>query len=219
MPENMRPREKLLQQGEASLSDAELLAIILSKGIIGKTALDIANHLLINHEGSLRYLMEATVDELTREPGIGEAKAVAIKAAVEIGRRISIGQQHKITIKSPEDVKNAFMEDMRFLDRERFRVLYLDRKNGIILWEDVSVGGLHSSIVHPREVFKTAVKNSAASIILIHNHPSGDPTPSKEDVETTKGLIEAGKIMGINVLDHIIIGYDSYCSLKNKGLI
>ncbi|NLT20965.1 MAG: DNA repair protein RadC [Syntrophomonadaceae bacterium] len=219
MPENMRPREKLLQQGESSLSDAELLAIILGQGIVGKTALDIANHVLINHEGRLRYLMEATVDELTKEPGIGEAKAVTIKAAVEIGRRISIGQQHKITIKSPEDVKNAFMEDMRFLDRERFRVLYLDRKNGIILWEDVSVGGLHSSIVHPREVFKTAVKNSAASIILIHNHPSGDPTPSKEDVETTKGLIEAGKIMGINVLDHIIIGYDSYCSLKNKGLI
>ncbi|MDD3853597.1 MAG: DNA repair protein RadC, partial [Syntrophomonadaceae bacterium] len=106
-----------------------------------------------------------------------------------------------------------------FLDREYFRVLYLDRKNGIILWEDVSIGGLHSSIVHPREVFKTAVKNSAASIILIHNHPSGDPTPSKEDVDTTKNLIEAGKIMGINVLDHIIIGYDSYCSLKNKGLI
>lgn len=219
MPENMRPREKLLQQGESSLSDAELLAIILGQGIVGKTALDIANHVLINHEGRVRYLMEATVDELTKEPGIGEAKAVTIKAAVEIGRRISIGQQHKITIKSPEDVKNAFMEDMRFLDRERFRVLYLDRKNGIILWEDVSVGGLHSSIVHPREVFKTAVKNSAASIILIHNHPSGDPTPSKEDVETTKGLIEAGKIMGINVLDHIIIGYDSYCSLKNKGLI
>ena len=219
MPENMRPREKLLQQGESSLSDAELLAIILGQGIVGKTALDIANHVLINHEGRLRYLMEATVDELTKEPGIGEAKAVTIKAAVEIGRRISIGQQHKITIKSPEDVKNAFMEDMRFLDREYFRVLYLDRKNGIILWEDVSIGGLHSSIVHPREVFKTAVKNSAASIILIHNHPSGGAHPSSMDIQITDKLNQVCTLLDVNLLDHVIIGEREWFSFREKEMV
>jgi DNA repair protein RadC len=111
------------------------------------------------------------------------------------------------------------IQEMRGLDREHFKVLYLDRKGGLIVKEDVSVGGLHSSIVHPREVFKTAVKRSAASIILAHNHPSGDPTPSREDVDITRRLIEAGKLMGIEVLDHVVIGENTYCSLKEKGLI
>ncbi len=218
MPENMRPREKMLAGGEKSLSDVELLAIILGKGTRSLSALELANLLLVKH-GSLRYLKEAGLEELIAERGIGPAKAVAIKAAVEIGRRVAQDVQKKTSIRSPEDVKNVVMEEMRYFDREHFRALYLDRKGGLLAMEDVSVGGLHSSLVHPREVFKTAVKKSAASIIIVHNHPSGDPTPSEEDIEVTRRLIEAGKIMGIEILDHVIIGENVYCSLKSRGLI
>ena len=218
MPEMMRPREKLMAWGEASLTDAELLAIIIGMGTRKMSALGLANKLLIKH-GGLRYLKEASIEELTEEKGIGPAKAVSIKAAVEIGRRVALNVQIKAPIRSPEDVKDLVMEDMRYFDREHFRVLYLDRKNGLLAMEDISIGGLHSSIVHPREVFKIAVKKSAAGIILVHNHPSGDPTPSKEDIDVTRRLIEAGKIIGIEVLDHLIIGDNIYCSFKAKSLI
>ncbi|MDD3268339.1 MAG: DNA repair protein RadC [Syntrophomonadaceae bacterium] len=223
LPENMRPREKLMSSGEGSLNDAELLAIVLGSGSPELNALDLAAHLLSKHNGNLRYLREASLEELQAERGIGPAKAVAVKAAIEMGKRIAGDIQIRRTIKSPEDVKNTvkemLMEEMRNYDREHFRVMYLDRKGGLLLMEDVSIGGLHSSIVHPREVFKTAVKKSAASIILVHNHPSGDPAPSTEDIEVSRRLIEAGKIMGIEVLDHVIIGEKKYCSLKERGLI
>ena len=153
------------------------------------------------------------------EHGIGTAKAVSIKAAIELGRRLALCQEDRPVITSPEDVKMLVMEEMRYLDREHFKVLYLDRKGGIIIAEDISVGGLHSSMAHPREVFKNAVKRSAASVILVHNHPSGDPSPSHEDVETTRRLAEAGRIVGIEVLDHVIIGDNRYCSMKSRGLI
>jgi len=218
MPETMRPREKLLKNGEMSLSDAELLAIVLGMGTRNVSALELANFLLAKYKG-LRGLKEASLEELLEERGIGPAKAVGIKAAIGLGRRLALDVQEKIPIKSPEDVKNIVMEEMRYFDREHFRSLYLDRKGGLMVMEDVSIGSLHSSIVHPREVFKTAVKKSAASIILVHNHPSGDPTPSKEDIDVTNRLIEAGKIMGIEVLDHIVIGEGTYCSLKARGLI
>lgn len=218
MPEAMRPREKMLNRGEYCLNEAELLAIVLGQGTRSTSAIQLAHCLLINY-GGLRGLKEASIRELMGIKGIGLAKAVAVKAAIELGRRISLDIRSRPYIKSPEDVKNMLMEDMRYSDRERFRVLYLDRKGGLICMEDISVGGLNSSIVHPREVFKTAVKNSAASIIAVHNHPSGDPSPSKEDVEVTRRLIEAGNIMGIEVLDHIIIGESTYCSLKAKSLI
>ena len=222
MPESMRPREKLMARGEASLNDAELLAIVLGMGTKKINALDLATRMLVKH-GSLRQLKEASLEELTSEKGVGPAKAVSIKAAIEIGRRIAGDVQSRIAIRSPEDVINAVasmnMEEMRYFDREHFRVMYLDRKGGLLLMEDVSVGGLHSSIVHPREVFKTAVKKSAASMILVHNHPSGDPTPSREDIDITRRLMEAGQLMGIEVLDHVIIGENTYCSLKARGLI
>jgi DNA repair protein RadC len=173
--------------------------------------------------GSLRNLKEASLEELTGERGIGPAKAVGIKAAIEMGRRIARDVHSRIPIKSPEDVVNTVagitMEEMRYYDREHFRVIYLDRKGGLLSMEDISVGGLHSSLVHPREVFKTAVKKSAASMILVHNHPSGDPAPSQEDINITRRLIEAGKLMGIEIIDHVIIGDNKYCSLKAKGLI
>lgn len=218
MPVDMRPREKMLSKGERSLSEAELLAIILGMGTKNLSALDLAKHLLVKYRG-LRNLREVSLNELISEHGMGPAKAVSIKAAFELGRRMALSTQQKEVVKSPEDVKNIVMEDMRYFDREYFRVLYLDRKNGIIFMEDISVGGLHSAVVHPREVFKNAVKMSAAAVILVHNHPSGDPAPSKEDIEITQRLIEAGRILGIEVLDHIIVGENRYCSLKAEHLI
>ncbi len=218
MPEDMRPREKLMLKGERNLDDAELLAIILGQGTRELSALELAQLLMIKYK-SLRHLKDASLEELLEEKGIGPAKAVSVKASIEMGRRMAQDSQLKTQIKSPDDVKNIVMEEMRYFDREHFRVIYLDRKGGMLEMQDISVGGLHSSIVHPREVFKVAVKKSAASLILVHNHPSGDPTPSKEDVDITLRLIEAGNIMGITVLDHIVIGDNTYCSLKSKGLI
>ncbi len=218
MPESMRPREKLLAQGEAFLSDVEMLAIIIGHGTHKLSALDLGQALIARF-GSLRSLKEASIEELIAVKGIGKAKAISIKAALELGRRLSLDMRNKIKICSPEDVKSVVMEDMRYYDREHFRVMYLNRKNSLIIMEDVSIGGLHSSVVHPREVFKTAIKRSAASMILIHNHPSGDPTPSQDDIEVTKRLIESGKLIGIEVIDHIIIGENEFYSMKREQLI
>lgn len=218
MPENMRPREKMLAIGERALSEIELLAIIIGRGTSNLNAIELATALLASF-GGLRRLKEASLEELISHHGIGLAKAASIKAALELGRRAARDIWDKMPIKSPEDVKNIVLEEMRYFDREHFRVLYLDRKGGLISQEDVSIGGLHSSLVHPREVFKTAIKRSAASVILVHNHPSGDPEPSKEDVEVSRMLIEAGRLMGIEVLDHVIIGENNYTSLKSRGLI
>jgi DNA repair protein RadC len=222
MPKNMRPREKLLEHGETNLNEHELLAIILGNGTRDTSALELANQLLETHQG-LRHLQEASLEELKQAKGIGPAKAAGIKATFEIARRVAMDVKNRILIKSPEDVQQIATQSlgplMRDYDREHFMVLYLDRKGGLIVQENVSVGGLHSSIVHPREVFKTAVKRSAASIILAHNHPSGDPAPSREDIDITRRLIEAGQIVGIEIIDHVIIGDNRYCSFKDKGLI
>lgn len=218
LPENMRPREKMLAAGEMALSEAELLAIIIGRGTSSLNAIELATVLLTSF-GGMRGLKEASLEELISHHGIGLAKGAGIKAALELGRRGALDIWNKTPIKSPEDVKNIVLEEMRYFDREHFRVLYLDRKGGLISMEDVSIGGLHSSLVHPREVYKTAIKRSAASIILVHNHPSGDSEPSKEDIEVSRMLIEAGRLMGIEVLDHVIIGEKNYTSLKSRGLI
>lgn len=222
MPSSLRPREKLLEHGEAALNEYELLALVLGNGTRDTSALELANQILKNFKG-LRHLQEASVEELEQIKGVGPAKAAVIKAALEIGHRIAIDVETRLTIRCPEDVcrliTQTLLPEMRDYDREHFMVIYLDRKGGIITRGSVSVGGLHSSIVHPREVYKTAIKRSAASVILVHNHPSGDPAPSREDIEITRRLIEAGRIIGIEVMDHIIIGENNYCSLKEKGLI
>lgn len=219
----MRPREKLIERGEASLDDCELLGIILGSGNQQENAVDLGKRLLKDNDNNLRYFMNASIEELVSNKGIGPAKAVSIKAAIELGRRVLTAMPPKRIIKSPDDVvaavREIVAEDMKLLDREHFRVMYLDRKGGLLALEEISVGGLSSSIAHPREVFKNAVKRSAASIILIHNHPSGDPSPSSEDIELTRRMIEAGIIMGIEVLDHVIIGERDQCSLKGRGLI
>lgn len=222
IPQEERPRERLLRYGAQVLSDAELLAVLIRTGTRSESALVLAQRILKGDGGTsgLAYVVNSTVEELSRIKGIGKAKAVQIKAAVELGRRISAysGRQ-QVIITSPLDVRDLLMEEMRFLEKEHFKAILLNTKNHVISIEDISVGSLNSSIVHPREVFKPAIRRSSASIILVHNHPSGDPTPSKEDIEVTSRLVQAGNILGISVLDHIIIGNNSILSFREQGLM
>jgi DNA repair protein RadC len=218
-PTDERPRERMVQSGPASLSNQELLAIILRTGTKSESVLQLSNRVLTTFEG-LRLLKEASLEEITDINGIGLAKAVQIMSAVEIGRRIAnLEYDDRYSIRSPEDGANYVMNDMRFLSQEHFVCLYLNTKNQVLHKQTIFIGSLNASIVHPREVFKEAFRRSAASIICIHNHPSGDPTPSREDIEVTKRLAECGKIIGIEVLDHLIIGEKKYVSLKEKGYL
>ncbi|MED4453335.1 RadC family protein [Metabacillus fastidiosus] len=218
-PAGERPRERLIKNGSASLSNHELLAILLRNGTKKESVLQLANRLLTHFEG-LRMLKEATIEEITSISGIGEAKAVQIMAALEIGRRIhQLTFEDRYVIRSPEDGANYVMEEMRFLTQEHFVCLYLNTKNQVLHKQTVFIGSLNASIVHPREVFKEAFKRSAASIICIHNHPSGDPAPSREDIEVTKRLSECGRMLGIELLDHLIIGEQKFISLKEKGYV
>ncbi|MDQ0882926.1 DNA repair protein RadC [Peribacillus sp. V2I11] len=218
-PKEERPRERFLQDGPQSLSNQELLALLLRTGSREESVLQLSSRLINSFKG-LRLLKEASVEELTMIKGIGEAKAIQILASVELGRRISnLNDQDRYVIRSPEDGANYCMEEMRFLSQEHFVCLYLNTKNQVLQKTTVFIGSLNASIVHPREVFKEAFKRSAASIICLHNHPSGDPSPSREDIEVTKRLVECGKIIGIEVLDHIIIGEHKYVSLKEKGYL
>ncbi|MTI68771.1 MAG: JAB domain-containing protein [Firmicutes bacterium] len=220
LPLDERPREKLYKKGVKSLSNSELLAIIIRTGNKNKSALEISQTLLTLDKEGLLYLSECSVDELTLIDGIGRCKAAQILSALELGKR-SIKYRNVETkkITSPLDVSNLLMDDMKNLKKEYFKIIMLNTKNRIISIEDISVGSLNSSIVHPREVFKSAIKRSSASLILVHNHPSGDPEPSKEDINITKRLVECGKILGIKVLDHIILGNNRYVSLKEEDVV
>ncbi|MGG0716322.1 DNA repair protein RadC [Robertmurraya massiliosenegalensis] len=218
-PEDERPRERFEQSGPASLSNHELIAILLRTGTKEESVLQLSNRLLTNFEG-LRLLKDATLDEITAIKGIGKAKAIQVLAAVEIGRRISnLAYDDRYVIRSPEDGANYVMNEMRFLSQEHFVCLYLNTKNQVLHKKTIFIGSLNASIVHPREVFKEALRRSAASVICLHNHPSGDPTPSREDIEVTKRLVESGKIIGIEILDHLIIGENKFVSLKEKGYL
>lgn len=195
------------------------MAIILRTGHREETAIHLAERVL-SQAGGLRYLPDYSLEELQEIKGIGLAKAGQIKAALELGRRMaSTLREEGVQIGSPQDVANFLMEEMRYYHKEYFKIILLNTKNKIISIEDISVGSLNSSIVHPREIFNPAVKKSAAALILVHNHPSGDTQPSNEDMEVTKRLIEAGKVLGINILDHIIVGEGRYLSFKERGLI
>jgi DNA repair protein RadC len=218
-PQDERPRERFIQNGPASLSNHELIAILLRTGTKDEGVLQLSNRLLTNFEG-LRLLKDATLEEMTEIKGIGQAKAIQILAAVEIGRRITnLNYTDRYVIRSPEDGANYVMNDMRFLSQEHFVCLYLNTKNQVLHKQTIFIGSLNASIVHPREVFREALKRSAASIICLHNHPSGDPAPSREDIEVTKRLVECGKMIGIDVLDHLIIGENKFVSLKEKGYL
>ena len=220
MPISERPREKMLTYGCQSLSNAELLAIILSTGTKDRTAIDLARGILNMSNEGLRTLTNCTIEELMQIKGVGLAKASQIIAAVELGKRIALtANVNNYKIKGPEDVSNLLMEEMRYLNKEIFNIILLNTKNNVIAIENISVGSLNASIVHPREVFNIAIRRSSSAIILAHNHPSGDPKPSTEDVNITKRLIEAGSIIGINVLDHIIIGDGIYFSMKEEEII
>jgi len=218
LPSDERPRERMLQYGAGSLNNTDLLAILLRTGSTNESVMQLAQRILSKLE-TLQSLHDVSIEELTNIKGIGPAKAIQLKAAIELGKRIAKSSpQDKFAIRSPQDVADYIMEDVRYLKQEHFITLLLDTKNHVIGKETISVGSLNASIVHPREVFKPAIKKSASSIIAIHNHPSGDPTPSREDIEVTKRLSQAGNIIGIDVLDHIIIGDSNYISLKDKGI-
>lgn len=218
-PEEERPRERLVKEGAETLSNQELLAIILRTGTKQESVLQLSSRIIQYFEG-LRLLKDASIEELTSLNGVGPAKAVQLIAAMELGRRVSRLQlEERYTIRSPEDGANYVMEDMRFLSQEHFVCLYLNTKNQVLHRQTVFVGSLNASIVHPREVFREAFRRSAASLICFHNHPSGDPTPSREDIEVTKRLAECGKMLGIDMLDHIIIGDQKFISLKEKGYV
>jgi len=219
LPLDDRPREKLLLRGAQSLSDAELVAILLRTGKKGKSVIEIARE-LINSEGNLAMLATKSVDSLQKISGIGKDKAAALAAAFELSRRI-LSQPKWLSnkkITSPQDVAEIFIPILRDDNKEKFIVVCLNSANKIIKHEIISVGNLNSSVVHPREIFKVAIDNSSASIILIHNHPSGNPEPSNEDIRITKKIVETGKIMDIPVFDHLIIAGETYTSLVEKRL-
>lgn len=220
MPESERPREKLMRFGVKALSNAELLATLIRTGTKEASAVELSRRVLSANQGGLRALADCTVEELNQIKGIGTTKATQIIAAVELGKRLSMSRQgSKLNIKSPLDIANIFMEEMRYYKKEYFNTILLNTKNEIISTENISIGSLNSSLVHPREVFVSAIRKSASSMILIHNHPSGNPKPSNEDIKITKRLIEVGKIVGIEVLDHIVIGDGRYISLKEIAMI
>ncbi|MDH7604989.1 MAG: DNA repair protein RadC [Melioribacter sp.] len=220
LPVDDRPREKLILRGAQSLSDAELIAILLRTGTKGQNVIQIAQS-LISKYGNLNILSMQTIDAIKNFPGIGKDKAATLIAAFEISRRADAQKKwfsnKKIT--SPSDVAEIFIPLLRDEVKEKFYVLCLNTANKIIKNELISIGNLNSSVVHAREVFKVAIENNSANIILLHNHPSGNPEPSREDISLTKKLVEAGKLLEIQVFDHIIIAGNYYTSLVEKRLI
>ena len=221
-PEDERPRERLLKDGEEHLTDAQLLAIILRTGDPASraSAVDLARRLLEEFKSDLSALTAASVAELCAVPGIGPAKACEIKAAFELGRRRmekADGPLRRKQFRCSEDVASIYMPRFADKKREQFQVVMLDRKNRLMGEESVSKGSLDGSMAHPREVFNMAIRESAAAIICVHNHPSGDPQPSPEDRALTRRLLDAGETIGIPVLDHIIVGRNCYVSFKDEG--
>lgn len=220
LPISERPREKLYNNGAETLSNAELLAVIIRTGHRDDTALDLANRILSLDETGIAYLSDISYEELIDVKGIGICKAAQILAVMEIGKRINRrGSHDRIKVTSPDVLANIVMDDMRFLFKEHFKIALLDTKNQILGIEGISIGTLNASIVHPRDVFKIAIKRNCNSIILIHNHPSGDVEPSNEDINITRRLMDAGNLLGISILDHLIIGDNKFLSFKQKNII
>ncbi len=219
LPISERPRERLQKLGVEALSAQEILALILGRGIAGESVMVTAQRLL-SQFGNLKGIAGASVEELSQVRGIGLAKAAQIKAAFELANRVESYHEDtdKPLVKTPEDVSSLVRGKLKDKKKEYFLALLLDTRNRLIKLAEISVGSLDSSIVHPREVFKEALSASASSIIFVHNHPSGDITASEDDIKLTKRLVEAGEIMGIDVLDHIIIGDKKHLSLKREGL-
>ncbi|SDN59114.1 RadC family protein [Alkalicoccus daliensis] len=219
VPKSERPRERLIRDGAEALSNQELVALLLGSGTRQESVLDLAGR-VVQHFDGLKLLKEATVAEFMSIRGIGEAKAVQLRAAIEIGKRIKqfpVEETH--VVRSPQDVADYMMEEMRHLKQEHFVALYLNTKNAVLHKKTLFIGSLNASLVHPREVFKEALRYSSASIVCLHNHPSGNPEPSQEDIDVTKRLVSTGKMLGVELLDHVIIGDRKFYSMKEKGYI
>lgn len=218
LEEEERPRERLAKLGAQSLSSAELLAILLRVGTPGENAVQVGQRLLHEFKG-LAGLHRADFDEMCKQHGMGVAKVAQIKAAIELGRRLTLeAPEERPAIHSPEDAASLVRYEMSALEQEELRVLLLDTRNRVVHIETVYRGSLNSSQVRVGELFKTAVRRSAASIIVVHNHPSGDPTPSPDDVAVTRAIVQAGKLLDIEVLDHLVIGGGRFVSLKERSL-
>ncbi len=218
MADEDRPRERLAQAGAEVLANAELLAILLRTGLEGENVVRLGERLLAQH-GGLVGLLKISYNDLCKVKGIGPAKAAQLKAAVELGRRIAAASPaEKPMINSPADAANLLMYEMRALDQEVVKVLLLDTRNRLIAIVEVYRGSLNTSMIRVGELFRDAIKQSAASIIVAHNHPSGDPSPSPDDVAVTRMMVEAGRLLDIPVHDHLVIGHNRFVSLKERGL-
>ncbi len=212
-----RPRERLFALGSEALADAELVALLLRTGSRAGDALALATELLAAH-GGLQGLARAGARSAAELSGIGPAKTAALRAAVELGRRLAVRRlQAGAAIRSPVDIHRHFHPSLRFLPHERFLVVLLDGRHRVLGQELVSQGTLTASLVHPREVFRPALREAAAALVLVHNHPSGDPTPSREDREVTVRLVRAGEILGVPVIDHVVVAERGFCSLREEG--
>jgi DNA repair protein RadC len=218
LPLHEQPSERLRSVGPGALSDAELLATVLRCGVAGTDVVELAQQLLATH-GGWGGLLRADIEAICRQRGVGKAKAATLKAALEIGRRLLIaGIDERPQIKSPSDVANLLMIEMSYLEQEHLRVVLLDTKNRVQQLATVYVGSVNSAQVRVGEVFRDAVRRNSAAIIVAHNHPSGDTTPSPEDVLVTRQIVEAGKMLDIDVLDHLIIGRGRFVSMRERGL-
>lgn len=218
LPADERPREKLKLRGEANLSTGELLAIILRTGVAGETATAVAQRLLATH-GGLLGLSRVAYGDLCREHGLGEAKAAQLKACIELARRLALERpDERVRIHSPEDIAVLLSSEMAALDQEELRVVLLNTKNEVLKIVTVYRGSVNAAQVRVAEVFKEAVRQNAPAIVIAHNHPSGDPTPSPDDVAVTRELVQAGQLLDIEVLDHLVVGDGSHVSLRRRGL-
>jgi len=218
LPLSERPRERLMKHGASTLSEAELLAIILRVGTVQENVVELSKRIL--REYSLRDLCQLSLGELKQFHGINDAKACQVQACAELASRIYTTKAgEKTSIDSSKDVYELIYPELRFTKKENFFCLFLDTRNNLIRKELVSVGNLNTSVIHPREIFRSAIKESANSVILVHNHPSGNPEPSRDDLEITKLLINAGKLMGIHVLDHVVIGENGHVSMADRNLV
>jgi DNA repair protein RadC len=219
LPKPERPRERLQKLGPDALSSQELLALIISRGIPKKSVMTIAQELLAKF-GNVKAIGQATLEELCQIKGIGIAKAAQIKASFELAKRENLETaEENFDIKNPEAVCRVISSSIKEKAKEHFKLILLNSRNKKIGISTISIGTLTTSLVHPREVFKDAITHSAASVILAHNHPSGDPEPSEDDLKITKKLVESGKILGVEVIDHIIVGKNNFYSFREKGLI
>jgi DNA repair protein RadC len=218
LAESDRPRERLARLGPQALNSAELLAILIRVGVKGENAVQVGQRLLQTF-GGIRGLHKATFEEVKAQRGLGEAKASTIKAAIELGRRLSLeAPEERPVINSPADAAALVMYEMSALEQEHLRVMLLDTRNQVIDIVELYHGSLNISMIRVGEVFKPAVRRNIASIIVVHNHPSGDPTPSPDDMAVTRAIVEAGKLLDIEVLDHLVIGQGKFVSLKERGL-